>query len=296
MNKNIKELKLHCGIHTLSIYSTVYIHDPLSGISHIRKAIDTKTGETFYYTKINPNKYENYKISSCEECINILNSIMYAYGVKEYKLARVDFCIDSYQNNFDELLKCNKLIVLLLALSCNLKNRYYSVDPLSLENLTVRVQSDYFEVENYNKHIESNGEDIAKNRLELRSKALIKTNKNLSDLIRDWLSKLDRTPKYFKKLQSVCNRELFKQWNLEYKSKTKNISEFTRKHQDNIYTTDQLINLYKLVGLKNPPQAVYAFNKRNKIEYFSLKDIEEYLNLIKKSLIYFSTTCTKLSA
>ena len=80
------------------------------------------------------------------------------------------------------------------------------------------------------------------------------------------------------------------------KSKIKNISEFTRKYQDNIYTMSQLISLYRLLGLKNPQQAVYAFNKRNSIEYFSVTDIESYLKLIKETFIYFSTACTKLTA
>lgn len=296
MNKNIKGIKLYCGIHTFSIYSTIYMNDTIRGITHIKKLIDNKTGETFYYTKINPNKYANCKVLNYKQYSDILKNIICDYGIKEYRLARVDFCFDSYQDNFDELLKCNKLIVLLLSLSCNLKNRYYSVDPLSLESLTVRVQNDYFEVENYNKHIESNGEDVVKNRLELRSKALIKTNKNIPEIVYDWTLKINRSIRYFNKLQNVCNRELFKQWKLENESKIKNISEFTRKYQDNIYTINQLISLYKLLELKNPSQAAYAFNKRNTIEYFSITDIESYLNLIKETFIYFSTSCTKLIA
>ena len=296
MNKNIENIQLHCGIHTLSICSTVYMNDTIRGITHIKKLVNNKTGEAFYCTKINPNKYADCRVLNYEQYSEILSNVIFDYGVKEYRLARVDFCFDSYQENFDELLKCNKLITLLLSLSCNLRNRYFSVDPLSLESLTVRVQSDYFEVENYNKHIESSGEDRAKNRLELRSKALMKTNKNVPELVYDWILKLNKSVCYFDKLQDRCNRELFKQWKLENKSKIKNISEFTRKYQDNIYTMSQLISLYRLLGLKNPQQAVYAFNKRNNIEYFSVTDIESYLKLIKETFIYFSTACTKLTA
>ena len=128
-----------------------------------------------------------------------------------------------------------------------------------------RTSSLKAKVENYNKHIESSGEDRAKNRLELRSKALMKTNKNVPELVYDWILKLNKSVCYFDKLQDRCNRELLKQWKLENKSIIKNISEFTRKYQDNIYTMSQLISLYRLLGLKNPQQAVYAFNKRNNI-------------------------------
>ncbi|MFZ2537884.1 MAG: hypothetical protein WAX04_03155 [Oscillospiraceae bacterium] len=107
---------------------------------------------------------------------------MQEVGINSYRIARFDLANDSLENSYMELHKLNKCICLLVALANRMTNRYESTDPLTFEHLTTRVQNDYYECENYNKGIESLHTSPVYNRLEIRTKALIKKSKGVEDI------------------------------------------------------------------------------------------------------------------
>lgn len=293
IKSKLNSINLHSNIHTISICSTEYPKIKADGVTRIHSYIREQTGELTYTTQINPNKYVGSEVYNYNDFQNILNEIVKAIGINEYRITRVDFKIDSYNDNYNELLKLNKLVILLLSIAYNIKNRYQSFEPLTLENLTVRVQNEYLEAENYNKGIESNYTDIAQNRLEVRSKALLKTKKSIPELLDSWLAKFDALPQYFEQLQSMCNTEIVRRWPLEQNIKVKSLSEYIRKYQDNIYSRKQLIELYDKIGIVKPTKAVYNFDYDNtkhntSIEYISAKELKLYLAMIKKSLLIFT--------
>lgn len=223
-------------------------------------------------------------MDSYQKFQSVLKEITNYIGLNKYRISRVDFALDYFEDNYYELHKLNKCICLLLAISNNLKNRYESTDPLTLDHLTTRVQSEYLECENYNKDIQSNHYSPVYNRLELRSKALFKTKKDIPDLILGWCKRLDKTLTYFPELQDACNKELIRRWEKETGFKVKSESEFLRKYQDNIYTTSQLEDLYKQLGFENINSKIKNFKRYNSFEYFTEKNIRSYIDKLKVEL------------
>lgn len=73
-----------------------------------------------------------------------------------------------------------------------------------LDSLTVRVQNQYFEVENYNKELEEPGGNVI-NRLELRRKR-IRKGTTCSELITSWIMRLNSLPAYYSQLQEIVTR------------------------------------------------------------------------------------------
>jgi len=285
--KKIIENELHVGLHTIAVNSSKKVDNGVTGISHLKTLIKEKTGEIRHITKINPNDFYEGELDNYNTYCQVIDNVVEEYGLHDYLLSRGDIRIDSYDDNYDEGLKLNKLVVLLIAYSYNIKNQYQSFNPLTLDNLTVRVQNEYYEAENYNRAIKSDNLGLAKNRLELRSKALLKTGKDIPQIFMGWIDRLEKLPDYYEKLQDLCNYYLYEKWLKEKNAKVKSLSEFIRKYQDNIFTVKQLINLLDKVGVDNPARTAYNFNSKNKIEYFSKSELQKYINKLTKSLNNF---------
>lgn len=211
-------------------------------------------------------------------------------GITDYELTRVDFRIDSMEDNFDDYLKLNKLIALLLAKKMNLKNRYQSYDPLLLDNLTIRVQNEYLEFENYNKKLESSGNDPVCNRIELRSKSLLKNPKEFSELLNIWIERLRSLPAFYEFVQADCNDALFKKWNQQ--STSINMTSFVKKYEENIYTSRQLRQLCEWIGSKNPVNFAKAVKQRYALQFYKETDIISYIEALSHALLEFGTNCT----
>lgn len=283
--KKLKNIKLKASIDTLSIVSPeVSAKQPETAdyINETKVIQNSKSDITRFQYIINPNKTESGEVYHYTIFVKVMEGILSDMEITQYYRNRVDFRVDSYQDNYNELLKLNKCIILLLSLRYKVKNRYQSFDPLSLDSLTIRIQNKYFEAENYNKAIEE-PEGEVKNRLELRSK-YIKRNKDIPALVNDWSIKLDSLVDYYGELQSRCNQELLRRWYLEKGTQVKSVSEFVRKYQDNIFCRKQLISFYNMVGVANPFKAADNFKAKNKIEFFSLNDIKHYLKVVSNAL------------
>lgn len=278
---------MSCGIHTISIATNDIICCKSDKVKECIKAdknrVNPSTGEIIYKAIINPNKLNGY-ISTYEDLQKVFPVIIHAMGISNYRIARADFAVDSFEDNYNELHKINKCICLLLAVAYHIKNRYESTDPLSLDHLTTRVQNEYLECENYNKDIESDHTSPVFNRLEFRSKAVLKIKKEIPILMDDWCNRLDYAVCYFDKLQDICNDYLIKRWGEEKDIKVKSISEFLRKYQDNIYSSRQIVNFYSRLGFDKPESKAKNFKRYNSIEYFSLNDLKSYTAIIKKLL------------
>lgn len=158
-----------------------------------------------------------------------------------------------------------------------------------MDDLTIRIQNDYFEVEYYNKAIQSNSTDEANSRLEFRSKALSKfgNQKTIQQLAPYWKNRLNAAIANYEPLLVKCNDILMKKWDEEKGFETKSFSEFIRKYQENIFSSKQLIDLFQRIGVKNPKQSAYRFKKNNDIEYISQNNLKFYAKIINKSIRNF---------
>ena len=289
MDKKILNTPLSCGIHTTSILTNTFVTNGMyKGVEQLRSHIDNTTGEIRYSLKINANTYNcEIEITSLERYKEVLAAIETEVGISDSILTRVDIKFDSFVDNYDRLFKLNKLLVLLIADTNHIKNRFHSVDPLKFNNLTVRVQNDYLEAENYNKVRQADFNGRAKNRLELRCKSLSKTKKDIEQCFHYWFDKLDKLVGRYAEFQLLCNSYLMRLWQDEKGIKVKGCYEFIRKYQDNVYSRRQLINLFEQLGAANSKSAADRFKQKNSIEYISEADLKRYINNIKQSAEMF---------
>lgn len=293
MNKNkITQAEFYTGIDTVEVRSDSEIileADTDLLPSTIRK--NTQTGACYY--KINPDKCSGLRIYNSDDYYMTMNYIIDNFDMTNPTKTRIDFRIDSLENNFNELMKLNKLLILLIALAYSIDNRYYSVDPLTLDKLCIRVQNQYIEAENYNKAIEE-PDDIVKNRLELRSKKLYdNTDENSKEQreFKKWCNRLDKavSKENFEHLQIELNRALYEKYQEESGNRGFTINEFLYKYQSSIFTSRQLSEFYKKIGYKDPLQQAKKYKQRKGIEYFSHKNLITYVQMIKESgCIFFN--------
>ncbi len=294
MKKTKFSTDLQFNIHTLSVRCENYVEGDYRGVELIKVSTDKETGVLFYTLKINPNKFVGREILSIVELEAVLVNIVERVGASAFQLSRVDLKLDSFgADDHKKNLKLNRLLVLLGAQSNNLRNRYESTDPLTLEHQTTVAKSDYYEIENYDKALQSNFKDEASNRLEFRSKALLKRKKTIREITQEWLRKLDSLEFEYESLQASCNKALLEQWKKENGNTVKNVGEFLRKHQNNIFSSKQLVAFLEGIGYTNPKDGAYRFAARNHIQYIYVSDIRCYVAEIKKSVMQFIANLNK---
>lgn len=295
MNKNkLAKANLYTGIDTIEVRSDTEIAPEMEAdFAPTCTRKNTATGVCYY--KLNPDKGNN--------GLQIYNSTDY-YGIRDYMInflnmtnptkTRIDFRIDSFDDNFEELLKLNKLLILLIAEAYNITNIYETQNPMTLKKLCVRIQNQYIEAENYNKGIEEPDGDV-KNRLELRSKKLYddtaEATKEMTEFNK-WCERLDNavTKENFERLQNRINNSLYERYKIESRERGFKLSYLLHEYRNSIFTSKQLADFYRMLGYKDPDQQAKRYKQRKYIEYFSHKDICTYVQMIKDSGARFFDT------
>lgn len=284
MNKKIlEEINIYLGIDTLQVKSDT--QSLLEQAPYINKTICINADTGAYSYRLNPDKANNdlqiYNYIDYREVCSLMIDEM---GLTNPVKTRIDFRVDSFDDNYNQLEKLNKLIILLLSQSYKMDNRYQSDDPLTLDKLCIRSQNHRIEVENYNKGIQEPTGNV-QNRIEFRSKNLIDrtSDKEYTEFLK-WCNRLDKavTKENFDKLQSIANYYLVVKYK-EEQSRNVTTSEFLYKYSGNVWTKRQLIDFYSQIGSKNPEQATKNYKNRKGIEFFSFKDLQTYVNKIKQS-------------
>jgi hypothetical protein len=138
------------------------------------------------------------------------------------------------------------------------------------------------------------------NRLEMRSKNLAKKGikyNGIESLVKSWVKRFDEFESRFDQMQMKCNQSLISHWEIEKKKgMIKSFPEFIRKHQNNIFTREQLCDLYYRADGERPSEIDKAskrtknFLRSNKIEFIKQKDLHEYLSILKKQLVGYVET------
>ena len=232
--------------------------------------------------RINPNKTPAGEIYDYSTFEGMLNYIISDMGLSEYYLNRVDFRVDNFTSHYDDYLKINRLLLLLIDYDWNRHNRYESRDFLTLDNLTLRIQSKRFEVEYYNKR-EQAPAGLVESRLELRSKALT-GDSPVSNLIESWCRQLERTPDSYHALLEKQNLFLSKRYK-EEQAILKSDWEFVRRYEGNVFSRQQLAGLFESLGIKNPSKkADNFFDKNRLVNRISQDDVASYVHLVSSAL------------
>ena len=203
---------------------------------------------------INPNKYDiSIQIESLSELERIFGLIIVDLGLAEcdWDIDRVDFTLDTY-NSFDDLFKINCYVKELYTISIGCKNAYRIIGDDMRKRSTI-VKSGYFELEIYNKHIQSHRTDIPETRIEFRRKNVYRWKKN--DLTSFFLKVIASVKKDILSLQTkIDEHEAVKQsvlvdgYDMESaasrEGRVLNLEEYAVKYSDFIYTRESLACLF----------------------------------------------------
>lgn len=297
-------------IHTVEVVSRFI--DPeqfrvlktFNGVTYCTQKIDGDTGELITKFRFNPETYNGDKVENLELFHKLLYRLMCDIGIgNNYIITRLDFALDDYNNQFDELAKLNRFLLSLLSISKDMENRYESNDFVKLTNLNIKVvnKSKSFEVEAYNKknEVARQGKHTKiETRLEFRRKGLDGNhykNDVFSDTANEWLADLRTAIKTdtIHSLEDIVNEALLSHYistQSQYGGKRavsgsiRNINLFIQSHQQYIYSKRQLIKLYELLEVPEPRKHADNYKRNYRVEFFSMKDINRYVEIIRKAV------------
>ena len=297
-------------IHTVEVVSRFI--DPeqfrvlktFNGVTYCTQKIDGDTGELITKFRFNPETYNGDKVENLELFHKLLYRLMCDIGIgNNYIITRLDFALDDYNNQFDELAKLNRFLLSLLSISKDMENRYESNDFVKLTNLNIKVvnKSKSFEVEAYNKknEVARQGKHTKiETRLEFRRKGL-DGNHYKTDMVNgvtnEWLEDLQTaiSMNTIHLLEDMVNEALVEHYistQSQYGGKRavsgsiRNINLFIQSHQQYIYSKRQLIKLYELLEVDKPRQHADNYKRNYRVEFFSGKDTKRYVEIIRKAV------------
>ena len=281
------------SIHTISVRSYGLVEDVPTELKNVISTSAKTNGTSKSTTSIiNPNKLHG-EIYHYSELYSVMGEILAAAGIDEYSLIRADLRLDSFDpKHYEQYAKLNKYLISALAVTYSVKNCYRSTDLFSQAQLSIAIKNRHFEAENYDKEAESGGSDVAKSRLELRSKSFEAENLP-NEFTGHWFLRLDKALTNLDRVQARYNDELIR---LYHEGKDadpcqfRSVTDFIIMYQDCIFTKAQLIDLLSRIPEVGPDKAkVKAENhkKRYGIEFFSLNDMRAAVGEIKRATIAF---------
>ena len=285
----VKELQNNmpvCGIDTLELISDCESKADLSKLPFVHSASRFRLADGKVKYVINPDKANGCRtITAYSEYQEVFDKMVDKMELTNPTISRIDFRFDNYNRDYDDYLKLNTSILLMLSQKYKVKNRYSSADLLTGQHLTARIQNKYFESEYYNKRIESPTEGI-ENRVECRSKCLPDGADEMHELDL-WFDRICKavSKEQYQELQSTVNYYLSMQYQAEQlKNPHLKPAEFLYRHNERIFTKAQLKAFYdKIGGYANPDEAARRFINRRNIETVSYSLIENYIKQLRQS-------------
>lgn len=289
------------GIDTLS----AYVHGQAERIGNETqrniKSCSYQPDKERTYIEVNANKQKNGNeklITKYSEFKAKLKEILKELSKKpeDLDMIRADFCFNSKnEKSYHEYKKLHRLLISCLAKAYKFKNCYHSKDLWTHESLSIAIKKSDAEIENYNKKKESNGKDESCNRLEIRSKLMHGSSLEYHFLCK-WFERLDKAREMFKEVQEESNRQLEKLYKEDLKKKKRDrdylsLNAFLMQYRECIYCRKQMIDLLsRFDEIGDPEKKADKFKEKHKIEYFSQRDIDFLIEVLKKKLIeYFES-------
>lgn len=200
------------------------------------------------------------------------------------ELTRVDIALDTnnytMQQDFKKMLFCYEL----LTIKHKRDDRWYTTDLNTLQRNTIKLFGDRFELEIYDKAKASNNMHPFSTRIEFRYKRL---NKDIADneiYLKKTIDKVNEMDGKLLQLEENMSKRLIKLYQTD-KDNVKSFSEFVRKYNDYFYTLNILKEVYKASGMKGSYKGwLDNFRLKNKLEFYTSKDIKELQKAMKKSV------------
>ena len=280
------------GIDTLSGYVPCKVTNMKNGVKCNINQCNYQIDNERTYLLINPNKQGKGEklITKYSEFVEKMSFILESVGadLSEYDVIRADFCFNSTdKSTYDSYQKLHRLLISCLAKAYKYKNCYVSCDLWDFERLSIAIKKDDSEAENYNKTRQSEDKDECANRLELRSKRMSGTSIEYQFMTK-WFERLDKARKCFDDVQMESNNHLEQLYKKDLAKLPKernylSLNAFLLQHKEAIYTRKQMIDLVgRFEEVKNPTKKADKFKENHKIEYFSQKDLDYIIAVLKK--------------
>lgn len=257
--------------------------------------------------KVNPSKVYASYILKDEEALNCYEVLKYSefnaamryvldeLGIYAFYYKRIDYRFDSYTTTFDEVQKLNKALILSYYTLHHTENIYHTKHLITDEDLNDCYATYTRELESYRK-IREEPTGTVLSRLEIRSINQHKTKNPFpltrpEELASRWKAELTECPAAYTAMTETLNQALIERFNSN-RALYPTISEFLRHNIDIIFTAKQMDDLLYQLGVKNPEQTRWNFQRRNKgldTKFYSEKDLTAYIKyLAKRQKIFFS--------
>lgn len=285
------------GIHTLSGFVPEEITEIESAVQGTVKSCSRKKerGKDSYrtYLQLNPNKIEGKQqiVTRFSNFQEILSLILNGCGsdLERFTYNRADLCFDSsFESAFEDYKKLHRLLICCVSDAYIVKNCYHTEHLWELQDLSLAIKNDRFEMENYDKQVESSGSSESRNRLELRAKRI--NQQSLQHEFELWCTRLDKAAKHYENVQHRYNdvlERLYKQDRSKPKKYRvyRTLTDFLLRYQECIFCRSQLVDLLsRFDEVKNPESRADNFKKKHHIEYFSERDLKFIVNVIKRKI------------
>ena len=218
--------------------------------------------------------------TALEESLNDMGVI----EMSNVELTRVDIALDTnnytMQQDFKRMLFCYEL----LTIKHKRDDRWYTTDLNTLQRNTIKLFGDRFELEIYDKAKASNNMHPFQTRIEFRYKRLSKDLADNEIYLKKTIDKIEEMNGKLLQLEENMSKRLIKLYQAD-KDNVKSFSEFVRKYNDYFYTLNILKEVYKASGMKGSYKGwLDNFRLKNKLEFYTSKDIKELQKAMKKSV------------
>ena len=290
----LNDIEVLCGVDTVELQADAMSKADLSRLAYVHDNATERLADGKFRYVVNPDTANNESGIYCMSLYSeTLDNMICEMELTRPTKTRLDFRFDRFgSGTYDKLLKLNTALIMLVGLRYKCKNRYLSIDMLTGENLTARIQNRYFEMEFYHKALQQpNG--TVDSRLELRCKG-IENGADEAEELNHWFNKRFKksvSREQYSNLQDTLNYYLWEQYETE-KAKYPGLktNEFLYRHQLRILTKRQLMALYEKLGYKNPDESARQYIRTRHLETVNYCLIEEYIRQLRTAAEKFLST------
>lgn len=206
--------------------------------------------------------------------INVLN-------LEDIDFNRVDIALDS-NLEFNEDFKLISFIYELFTTGSRKNSRWSTISLDTLEPNTLNNKSTSFEIEFYDKELESKGSHTHKARMEFK---FIGRNYNDFDIYLDNLFNKVKLVEKINIVEKTISERLLRIWNKNKDKKGMNFSKFVSEYDKYFFTRNVLKQVYELSGMTGDfDNWLKAFKKHNNIEFCTKKDVLMVEKYLKKAI------------
>lgn len=292
MKKNkFADLNLMCGIDTVSIRTDQQPKTDSNG-KLPEGVTDIGSSNGLITLKVNPNKWcgDGIELYSFGNYCAAMRQILAQMQIDHYYYSRIDVRFDSYCSQFDHVDKLNRALILSYwHINHSSDNLYQTDHGWTKRRLNFAFRGTTSEIESYNKEVEEKTGFVL-SRLEVRSvrqsapKAQQTEATKPIAILNRWKAALRGSVPEYSKMLSEKNKLLQNEY-IEGKAQGRyqSVNSFVRQNIADVYSKQQLDNLFSLLDAAQPTKARYNFMQRNPLlekEFFSEKDLHYYVEYL----------------